>query len=369
MKSRLIFLFLSVLIILLLCSNPAFAINGTPHIIYGKVFNADGTTPDNNSLETHAYIINRPNEILGKTSVGCGYELGSILDGWLWFEAGNYITPWAFDEIIRIIAINTLLQETGVVDLFLDSSGNQHIPDLYLAYGDHVGPIASNVMVDDTSHAFIPEGTESIILTAELDDTISGNSNIQVAEYFVDTDPGYGAGTALEPIDGLFDSPYEEMTVSVDISLWTEGSTHTIHVRGQDSVGNWGTAHSASVEVTPATYQFLGFLPPIENEGNSIFNIGRTVPVKFQLKDESGIFAFGGTARLTLQEYVEDMPVGEPLDATPSGDANTGNEFRYDTVDNLYIYNLDTKPLSVGKWNLIVTIEDGDRYEIFIQLR
>jgi hypothetical protein len=369
MKCRLFFIFLSISLILLSINNKTFAISGTPHIIYGKIFNSNGTPPDNNSLETHAYIINRPNEILGKTSSGCGYEIDSYFNGWLWFEAGNYITPWAVDETIRIIAINTLLQETGFVDLVLDSSGNQRISDLYLASGDHVGPIASNVMVDDTSHAFIPEGTESITLTAELDDTISGNSNIQVAEYFVDTDPGYGAGTALEPSDGLFDSPYEEVNATVNTSLWTEGSIHILYVRGQDSAGNWGTTYSALVEITPATYQFLGFLPPIENEGSSIFKAGRTIPVKFQLKDANGNFAFGGTARLTLQAYEEDTPIGDPINATPSGDANFGNEFRYDTVDNQYIYNLDTKPLQVGKWNLIVTIENGAKYEVFIQLR
>ena len=253
MKSRLIFLFLSVLIILLLCSIPAFAINGIPHIIYGKVFNADGTTPEKNFLETYAYKLNHPDEILNKTSAGCGYELDSFLDGWLWFEAGNYITPWAVYENLRIIAVDINSQETGVADIVLDDSGGQHTPDLHLAYGDHVGPIASNTMADGQNPVSIPEGTINVTLTADLNDTICGNSNIQKAEYFIDTDPGLGAGNLMDPNDGIFDNPLENVISSIKTFLWTKGSIRKVYVRGQDSVNNWGTADEVDIVVTDPT--------------------------------------------------------------------------------------------------------------------
>ncbi len=360
---------LTSLIVIFLWSNTTYAVFGTPHIIYGKVFNSDGTPPQEGNLEIYAYIPERPQEILDRYSNGCGYGLDSYSDGWLWFEAGNFITIWSVGESLRIIAVDPFSQETGVVDLVLDTSGSQHITDLYLSDGDNVGPITYNALVDGTVYAFIPEGTSSITLSATVDDSLSGNSNIQEAEYFIDTDPGYGFGTLVEPVDGLFDSPFEEVTASVDTSSWSEGSIHTIHVRGQDSAGNWGTAHLVSIEVIPPTYQFMGFLPPIENDGSSVFKLGRTIPVKFQLKDTTGNFGYNGTALLTLQEYVGDVPAGPPVDATSSGDSNIGNEFRYDEYDNLYIYNLKTKPLSAGKWKLIVTLENGDIYEVFIELR
>lgn len=357
-----------VFVILFLFGGPTLAAIGTPHLIYGKVFNSSGASPEKANLEIYAYIPARPGEILDKSSVGSGYDL-FFFDGWLWFEAGNFITPWSINENVRLILVDTLLYETGTIDLVLNSSGNQLLPDLYLIRGDNVGPIVSNAMVDNSIYAFIPEGTGNITLTAIVDDSISGNSNIQNAEYFVDTDPGWGSGISMNPSDGLFDSPQEGVSASVNTSSWTEGSTHTIYVRGKDVAGNWGTTHMVSVEVIPSMYQFLGFLPPIKNDGSSVFKTGSTVPVKFQLKDENGNFAYTGTGRLTLQKYSEDMPIGDPVDATSSGSANNGNEFRYNEYNNLYIYNLSTKPLSVGKWNLIVTMEDGSVYEVFIQLK
>jgi len=349
--------------------SPVAVATGVPHILYGKVRNSDTTLPDASSFEMYAYVTERPGEILAKTSVGCGYTINSLLDGWFWTEAGNFVTPWVIDENVRIVFSNSDLNESGYIDFVFDGTGKQLIPDLILAPGDNVGPITSNAMVDSSSSAFIPEGTNSIFLTAVLDDTYSGNSHIQVGEYFIDTDTGSGLGTAVEPVDGLYDGPYEEVRASVPTSSWTEGSIHILYVRGKDTAGNWGTTHSVSIAVTPPTYQFLGFLPPIGNEGGSVFNANKTIPVKFQLKDINNTVVYGGTASLTLQAYLEDVPAGDPIYATPSGDANTGNEFRYDAIENQYIYNLSTKSLPVGKWKLMVTMENGDRYDVFIELR
>lgn len=245
--SRITFVFI-IFVVFILFSNPVLATIGTPHIIYGKVFNSSGASPDKANLEIYAYIPARPGEILDKYSVGSGYDL--FFDGWLWFEAGNFITPWAINENVRLIVVDNLLYETGVIDLALNSSGKQLLSDLYLGPGDNVGPIASNALVDNNSPASIPEGTPTITLTASIDDSISGNNSIQGAEYFIDTDPGLGLGNAMWAKDTIFNSPFEEVTANVDTSSWTEGSTHTIYVRGQDSDGNWGTTHIVVVSVT-----------------------------------------------------------------------------------------------------------------------
>jgi hypothetical protein len=243
---------LSVCMVLFLW-NALPAIAGTPHIIYGNVFNPDGTPPVKDNVDSHAYVLERPGEILSKSSVGCGYDI--FLNGWLWFEAGNYIVPWEANEHLRIIVVDSILENTGVTDLILDSSGKQQISALCLQSGDHVGPIASNALVDGLSYATIFEGTGSVTLTATLDDSICGNINIQSAEYFIDSDPGYGSGTAMDPGDGSFNS-LEGVSTSVNTSTWIRGSTHIIYVRGRDSSGNWGTTHHASVvTVVPACPQ------------------------------------------------------------------------------------------------------------------
>ncbi len=230
--------------------NPSLAAIGTPHIIYGKVSNSDGTPPVKDSLKIYAYIPSRPGELLDKSTVGCGYDV-FLNDGWLWFESGNYLTPWSINENLRIIAVYDIQPiETGVIDLVLNSSGSQLLSDLRLSSGDHVGPVASNSMADGANPASIPQGTASITLTATIDDSLSGNSNTQGAEYFIDTDPGMGLGTMMDPEDGSFNSSQEGVTAFINTSSWTEGSTHSIYVRGKDSANNWGTIHMVAVSVT-----------------------------------------------------------------------------------------------------------------------
>jgi hypothetical protein len=338
-------------------------------MVIGKVYGAGGSSPDKNAVEVYAYVQERPGEILGKTAVGCGYDLESMMSGWVWFEAGNFASPWAINDEMRIIVVDPLLHETGFVDLVLDNAGYQQVSDIHLASGDVIGPVVSNTLVNGTSHAFIPRGTRNVLLTATIDDAISGDSVISRGEYFIDTDPGVGNGTMLNAGDGLFDSPREEVKALIDTSSWAEGSIHLVSVRGKDTAGQWGTKQNAAVEVAPSVYQFLGFLPPIKSEDQNNFKMGRTVPVKFQLKDTNGNFAYNGIARLKLQKYDGENPVGQLLSAVSSGGENNGNEFRFDTQENQYIYNLSTGGLTAGRWNLIVSMENGDTYEVFIRLR
>ncbi len=65
------------------------------------------------------------------------------------------------------------------------------------------------------------------------------NLYIDAAEYFIDTDPGEGNGTALAADDGAFDSMTETVSVT---GLTLPGLTigaHTLNIRYRDSLGNW----------------------------------------------------------------------------------------------------------------------------------
>jgi hypothetical protein len=131
--------------------------------------------------------------------------------------------------------------------------------------------------------------------------------------------------------------------------------------------------YSASVDfptiVTAVTYQFLGFQTPIQMDGSKVFKFGSTIPVKFQLKRRNGTPAPDVTATLALQRYTNGIPVGDPIDASPTGGSDSGNVFRYDPQEDHYIYNLSTRTLSVGTWKLIVTLDDGSAYNVLIGLK
>ncbi|MFH1642794.1 MAG: PKD domain-containing protein, partial [Nanoarchaeota archaeon] len=101
---------------------------------------------------------------------------------------------------------------------------------------DKTDPITSGTTV-------IPDPTSST-LTSITASTSDGNSPILKAEYFIDTDPGEGAGIAMDAADGSFNSASENVKkLNVDVSALAEGE-HTVYVRGQDSAGNWGPINS-----------------------------------------------------------------------------------------------------------------------------
>ncbi len=107
---------------------------------------------------------------------------------------------------------------------------------------DSAGPLTSNV-------AAASAGASSVTLTATVNDSTTGNSNIAGAEYFVDTVGANGAGSPMAAADGSFNSPSESVTATVDMGGLPAGD-HTLYVHGRDAAGNWGGTGSVVVNVT-----------------------------------------------------------------------------------------------------------------------
>jgi hypothetical protein len=76
----------------------------------------------------------------------------------------------------------------------------------------------------------------SVTLTAIIDDTLEGNSNVTGANYT--TSPMGWPGTPMDPTDGAFDSPMEFANISIDISGLGVG-TYYYYVYGWDEVPNY----------------------------------------------------------------------------------------------------------------------------------
>jgi GH25 family lysozyme M1 (1,4-beta-N-acetylmuramidase) len=114
------------------------------------------------------------------------------------------------------------------------------------------------------------------------------------------------------------------------------------------------------------SYAWTGVLQPINGDGTSIFKLGSTVPVKFQLTTPcvpTGTF----TARIFLAKVTSDI-LGSEVEATSTSTADTGNTFRYDASGDQYIYNLATKtftngsttPMSAGTWQIRIAQYNGN---------
>lgn len=96
---------------------------------------------------------------------------------------------------------------------------------------DTTGPLASNIV-------FVPGN-----LTATIDDSGTGGSNIAQAEAFIDTVGAEGTGIPMTAVDGFFDSVNEDVMSATSIGA----GPHTIYVRGMDSELNWGPLNSIQI--------------------------------------------------------------------------------------------------------------------------
>jgi hypothetical protein len=120
---------------------------------------------------------------------------------------------------------------------------------------------------------------------------------------------------------------------------------------------------------TPTPYTFVGFLPPIANNGSSIFKSGSVVPTKFQLRLNGANVA---TATATIEVlYYTNAVLGTTEEITPdaAGQSNTDNLFRYDASTNQYVYDLKTTGYAKGTYLLRANVSDGTKHDVQISIK
>ena len=96
---------------------------------------------------------------------------------------------------------------------------------------DGKGPLITNVLADPNP---APVNT-AVTLTARVDDSTTGNSNIASAEY----SPGDGSWTAMAAQDSTFDEVSEDVTTVSFLAPSTPG-VYDLCVRGTDALSNIG---------------------------------------------------------------------------------------------------------------------------------
>lgn len=115
-------------------------------------------------------------------------------------------------------------------------------------------------------------------------------------------------------------------------------------------------------------YNFSGILQPVNADGSSVFKLGSTVPVKFQLRDSNSNYVTSAVAKIYIAK-ISDGVVGTDMEAVSTSTATTGNQFRYDATGNQYIFNLATKPLTIGTWQIRIELNDGTSKYVNIGLK
>jgi hypothetical protein len=161
--------------------------------------------------------------------------------------------------------------------------------------------------------------------------------------------------------------------VAIESGTVPSGSPISTAVAGTHIFTVTATDYAKNTDTKTVTYSvvlaFSGILPPIKPDGTSVFKLGSTVPVKFQLRDAQDNFVTDAVATISLQKLVGGEPYGSPVDGGSTSAATTGNLFRYDPTSDQYIFNLATKVLSTGTWEITITVNGTGSYSVEIGLK
>jgi Tol biopolymer transport system component len=108
-------------------------------------------------------------------------------------------------------------------------------------------------------------------------------------------------------------------------------------------------------------------------EQSRAYRIKSTVPVRLQLCDAQGENLSSQSLVVTATDLVKKDGTASPSLVEDAGNANPDNNFRYDpTLGDTggYVYNLSTKELSTGTWELRFTVSgDPTTYSVSFDLR
>jgi hypothetical protein len=142
--------------------------------------------------------------------------------------------------------------------------------------------------------------------------------------------------------------------------------THTMTATATDNAGRTAT----ETRTYSVTYAPIEVLQPIKADGSSTFKRNSTIPVKFELKDANGVkishaeaqaIADGGLARLHLK--YSGAANGSVTEDVVSSSAHSGNAFRYDAQAGQFIFNLATRQLTGGQYEITIKLHEAP-YEI-----
>lgn len=199
--------------------------------------------------------------------------------------------------------------------------------------------------------------------TVKVEDTTAPSLTVAADKSAVATSAdgatvSYTAPTATDIVDGAVTATCDKASGSA----FPLGVT-TVTCTAADKAGNLASK-SFTVTVTAA---WSGVLQPVNADGSSIFKLGSTVPVKYQLTGASA-----GITNLQSRLYLQrtgNGATGTVLEAISTSNATTGSLFRYDATSGQYIFNLNTKTLSAGTYQLRIDLGDGAARPVNISLK
>jgi hypothetical protein len=138
-------------------------------------------------------------------------------------------------------------------------------------------------------------------------------------------------------------------------SIFPLGAT-TVNCTATDAAGNKSTGKF----VVKVTVAWTGLLAPVNQDGSSRFPLGLPIALRFALTGASA-----NICDLPAKLFVAPLDAsGKPGTERPAAGLppGAGNLFYFIPIINQYAMLLDTRPLSLGPWQLRVDLGDGENH-------
>jgi hypothetical protein len=174
---------------------------------------------------------------------------------------------------------------------------------------DTTGPTTSAVKATPNPNYTPPT------ISAWVDDSLTGNTKIIAAEYFIDSVGAVGTGTPMTATEGQFSGPIEYVTATLDATAYANLSegTHTVYVRGEDAAGNWGATSSFTfTKDTPTHFHIDG--PSPVTAGTAF-----TITVRVRDANNKNAVDYRGTIAFTSTDLAAVLPANYTFTAADAG--------------------------------------------------
>jgi hypothetical protein len=260
------------------------------------------------------------------------------------------------------------------VDFVLDGSASSD-PDndaLSFLWAEGATPIATT----ESANVSLSVGTHVIDLTVD-DGFFTASDRLGISVIADTAAPVFG----LTPTPSAFatsatgavvsyptPSASDDCDVTLDVSCspvsgsqFPLGAT-TVTCSTRDDAGNEATTTFVGKVIVSAS----SLLSPINADGSSVFKKNSTIPLKFVLTGPSAGIA-DLTARVLIAK-VSNQVIGDDVEVVSTSTASTGNLFRYDALSGQYLFNLGTKGLSVGTYQIRIDLGDGVSRTVLVSI-
>jgi hypothetical protein len=275
-----------------------------------------------------------------------------------------------------------------------DNAGNAGSASLTVKL-DKTAPSISGI-VDKTANS-AGWYKENVIVSFTADDALSGVASVTEPITLTEGEDNSAIGTATDKAGNQSTTRLSGINIDTskpEINV-EDGGTYTLNQvvewTASDAISGLATSETGTIDTSSVgpkeltiiatdiagntreetihynvVYDFGGFLQPLSKGGT--YKAGSTIPVKFQLKDVSGKYISNAIATM-MYAKINNNVVDNEVEAISTSATSSGNQFRYDSTANQYIFNLSTKGMATGTYQITITLNDGTTYSAQFSLK